>query len=449
MSLMEPAGCREQLCHDGACRAADLTALLLPDVRWLWEQIARRADQRADAAMNTGTITITAPVSSAQRAAVIGLVPARLPAGRTRRIDLERLTQTLQTHGPHLTPGAVAAHAVGRQLACRAADSARLTARLAALQHLRRRLARALPATAPLQPDDTGWDSLRRRGTLARLLQHPAPEQLLTAAFAVLQHLPASGRADRRRLAHTATGNPHALDSGSELAAFVLAEAATACGDACTPARDAWDRLGVDLDTLTGGLLTVGIHPASWHIPAGQPTQLLPWVLRRAAWPAPRHGEDRWVFLTENPSVAAAALDSADSRVRLLCTVGTPSRTTLEALERLAAAGWRIAVRGDFDAGGLALVRAVLTAVPHARAWRMTASDYTAALHPTPFEPDVVDPDRLGTTPWDSPLAAAMAETGRPAYEEALLENLLADLRRGFPPPQEPGCAGSAAAEST
>jgi uncharacterized protein (TIGR02679 family) len=204
-------------------------------------------------------------------------------------------------------------------------------------------------------------------------------------------------------------------------------------------------RLGVDLDTFTGGLFTLGIHPAGWHIPPGQPGILIPWVLRRAAWPAPPHGEDRWVFLTENPSVAAAALDTADSGVRLLCTVGTPSRSTLEAVARLAVAGWRIAVRADFDGGGLALVRAVLTIVPHARAWRMTASDYTASLHPTPFEPGVVDPDRLGSTPWDPSLATAMRETGRPAYEEALIDDLLADLRRGSPPPDQPAHAGPAA----
>ncbi|MFI0242268.1 DUF2399 domain-containing protein [Streptomyces sp. NPDC016845] len=119
--------------------------------------------------------------------------------------------------------------------------------------------------------------------------------------------------------------------------------------------------------------------------------------------------------------------------------MGTPSRTTLQALQRLAAAGWRIAARADFDGGGLALVRAVLTAVPHARPWRMTASDYIAALHPAPFEPDSLDPDRLGDTPWAPLLATVMRDTGRPAYEEALIEDLLADLRCGSPPPGKPG----------
>jgi uncharacterized protein (TIGR02679 family) len=440
--------CPEQLCHNGGCRNADLAALLLPEVRWLWEQVARRADQCGDAAMDGGTMTITTPGAAAQRAAVIGLLGARpLPAGCTRRIDLQRLTQALQRRGPHLTPGVVAAHALGRPLAHRSADKARLTARLTPLQHLRSRLGRALPPTVPLRPQDTGWDSLRRRGTLARLLQHPCPEQLLTAAFAVLAHLPASARADRRRLAHAATGYPHALDAGTELAALVLAEAATARpGDGPSASlREAWDRLGVDLDTSTGGLLTLGVLPTGWHLPPGAPTVLIPWVLHRAEWPAPARNEDRWVFLTENPSVAAAALDSVEGDVRLLCTVGTPSRTELDAVARLAAAGWRIAVRADFDCAGLALVRAVLAAVPGAQAWRMTAADYQASLHPAPFEPDVLDLDRIEDTSWDPELAAAMRLSGRPAYEEALIEELLADIRHGSPPFGTPVYANSAA----
>lgn len=435
----DPTTCPEQLCHNGACRRTDLAPLLSPNVRWLWEQVAQRADQRGDAVMNSGTMTITTPHSPAQRAAVIGLLaPRTLPPGVTRRIDLGQLTQALSRRAPGLTPGAVTAHALGRPLATRAADKARLAARLTTLQHLRSRLARALPATAPVRPDDAGWDSLRRRGTLARLQQHPDPHHLLEACFAVLHHLPTAGRTDRRRLAHTAAGNPHALDAGTDLACLVLAEAATGSrADTAGTAREAWERLGVDLDTLTGGLLTLGVHPAGWHLPANQPIVLTPHVLRDAQWPAPRQHERPWIFLTENPAVAAAAVNDVEA-VRLLCTVGTPSRAELQALARLADSGWRIAVRADFDAAGLALVRAVLHTVPEAEAWRMTADDYTASLHPSPFEPGVLDLDHLGDSPWNPPLAAAMHACGRPAYEEGLLGPLLTDLRKGYPSTSTP-----------
>ncbi|MBX4179039.1 DUF2399 domain-containing protein [Streptomyces geysiriensis] len=161
-------------------------------------------------------------------------------------------------------------------------------------------------------------------------------------------------------------------------------------------------------------------------------------MLRDAQWPTPRQHEHPWVFLTENPAVAAAALDEIEGPLRLLCTAGTPSRTELHALARLADSGWRIAVRADFDAAGLALVRAVLDAVPEAAAWRMTADDYTASLHPSPFEPGALDLDRLGDTPWDPPLSAAMRACGRPAYEEGLLGPLLTDLRQGYPSASAP-----------
>jgi len=60
------------------------------------------------------------------------------------------------------------------------------------------------------------------------------------------------------------------------------------------------------------------------------------------------------VFVTENPSVIAAAATAAGtidgtaddqaSPIRLLCTVGTPSAIEAAAIARLAGAGWQVAV---------------------------------------------------------------------------------------------------------
>ncbi|MFE5757508.1 DUF2399 domain-containing protein [Streptomyces massasporeus] len=436
---MTTAICPEQLC-DRACHGADLSALLAPNLVWLWEQIGQRADQRGDPAMTSRTTTITAPPSAAARAGVLGLLGTRvLRPGQHRRIDLEELTQHLRRHGPALTPGSVAAHALGRPVGQRTADRARHTARLASLRQLRNRLYRALPERAPVRPVDEGWEELHRSGRVARITQHPAPEKLLRACAAALEHLPASGRIDRRVLAHAAAGCPHALDAGRDLAGLVLAEA-TASGliDPGTARREAWERLGVTLDMLAGGLLSLGLHPCGWHIPAGHPLVLTPWTLQRVTWPAPGIDEPGWVFITENPSITAAALAIDTVPVRLLCTVGTPSRTELEAVAQLAATGWRIAVRADFDAAGIGHVRAVLDTVPEAQVWRMAAADYSASLHPAPFEPAVLDTDRLAVTPWDSALATTMRQHGRPAYEEALIDELLTDLRNGHPPPTAP-----------
>ncbi|WP_406416474.1 TIGR02679 domain-containing protein [Streptomyces sp. NBC_00873] len=128
-----PAPCPDALCPDGACDSAEFGALLGDKVMWLWKQFADRADR----AMEHGTVTITAPSDAAQRAAVLGLLGTRsLRPGQSKRINLPELTRRLRARGPRLTPAAVAAHALRRALGQNAAEHARQAARLAGLQEL-------------------------------------------------------------------------------------------------------------------------------------------------------------------------------------------------------------------------------------------------------------------------------------------------------------------------
>ncbi|MEV7108949.1 DUF2399 domain-containing protein [Streptomyces atroolivaceus] len=432
-----PADCPQQWCTGGACDGARLESLLTEEARWLWEQLAARADRGGEPSLTGGTTMITAPAASAQRAAVLGLVGSRILApGERRRIRLEELTRRVRQHGPRLTPGAVAAHAAGRSLGSTATERARQFARTTSLRHLRARLTRDLPGQAPLRPADETWEELHRTGRVARVLQHPAPEQLLKTAAEVLRLLPPHGRIDRRLLAFHAAGTPHGLDAGTDLAGLVLAEASAAgLTTAKMPPRTAWGILGVDLDRLGGGLLSLGVHPDGWQVPARFPLVLPPATLTDVHWPAPP-GEGSWVFVTENPSVTTAALELPPGvPVRLLCTVGTPSATELDTLARLADSGWNIAVRADFDASGIGHMRAALRAVPRARPWRMSADDYVRSLHPTPFQPAALDTERLPETEWDPALRTVMCAAGRPAYEEALLDDLLNDIRSMRPGP--------------
>jgi uncharacterized protein (TIGR02679 family) len=202
--------------------------------------------------------------------------------------------------------------------------------------------------------------------------------------------------------------------------------------------RHAWDALGVDIDNLTGGLLALGIHPAGWHLPPDAVVMLPPRELADVRWPTPEQA-GTWVFVTENPSVLAAAADvvrNAGTPVRLLCTVGTPSAVENAAVGRLALAGWNAAVRADFDPAGLAHVRALLAAAPTAVPWRMSATDYEFSAA------EVGEAGRLGVepsaTPWAPALAAAMTARGCVAYEEDLLPLLLGDLATGRPPAPRP-----------
>ena len=424
------AGC--SLCG-GECAGAELPPLLDPRLRWFWEQIGRAADRRGDPALVEGSLSVRGAISPDERAAAIGLVGGRvLKQGQSRTIDLSQLTLKLRVRGARLTPGAVAAHALGRRLALRAAADAERRRQEQELLTVFRDAARSMPNS--LYEPDQIWASLRRSGWIARLATIDEPERFLRSATAVVAALPpADMRVDRRRLAADATGDPHALDHGSPLARFVIALLVGAGRIAPRQRpRDAWASVGVDSDDVVGGLTAVGLVPLGWNVPSSAAVTLPPRTLSRCEWPKP-DSSDSWVFVTENPSVASAAADLAAGgvKVRLLCTSGTPSAEEIAAIARLPLQGWRIAVRADFDSAGLAHVAAVLEKTPGAVPWRMGAADYAESVQDV--IPDEATLEGLPDAPWDSQLSVVMRERGIAAYEEALLPALLEDLRRGRP----------------
>ena len=429
------AGC--PLCG-GACVGAALGPLLDPRVAWLWEQIAAAADRRGDADMAQGTLTIEAATSPEERAASGSLLGERaLKAGQRRRLDLSHLTRRLRVRGPHLTPGAVAAHALNRQLAARARAAAQRENAEAELRNLFMQIAQAVPGALPAASDPAlVWQALRRGGWLARVLAAAAPSYVVRTAYSIVARLPPPGtRADRRRLATDATGNPHALDEGTLLGSFTLAILVAA--GRIQPkrrARAAWAEAGVDSDDVTGGLVAVGILPVGWTLPLGTVATLPPRVLSACKWPDPG-ASNQWVFVTENPSVASAAADMIfeSPAIRLLCTSGTPFAREIAAIARLGTAGWRIAARADFDEAGLNHVAAILKGVADAEPWRMGADDYLASLVAETSDSVRLDVSTLPDADWDPRLSTAMKERGIAGYEEALLPLLLDDLQCGFP----------------
>jgi hypothetical protein len=98
---------------------------------------------------------------------------------------------------------------------------------------------------------------------------------------------------------------------------------------------------------------------------------------------------------------------------------------------RLAASGWRVAVRADFDEAGLNHVTALLKGVPEAVPWRMGADDYLESLATFQERTGNRNMERVPDCVWDSRLADTMRRKGTAAFEEALLPRLLEDLRRG------------------
>jgi uncharacterized protein (TIGR02679 family) len=418
---------------DGACHQANLEPLLDPRLRWLWAQLARAADRRGDATLVEGTIVVRAPENAEERSIAVGLVGGRgLRASQSCRVNLGELTLKLRVRGALLTPGAVSAHALGRRVAVRAADSERRRTREGQLREVLVTASRASVHDAT-RDTERAWNALKRGGLVARLLGSTDPERLIRSAVSIIDLLPTASRTDRRHLATEATGNPHALDHGSILSALVLGTlAADGRIDWRHRPRHAWASVGVDYDDVVGGLISVGVLPQGWCVPTGDVVTIPPRVLSTCRWPAPI-ASDSWVFVTENPSVIAAASELATGDpVRLLCTNGTPSATEIDAIAGLAAAGWRIAVRADFDAAGLRHVSAILDAIPMATPWRMNLAHYRESLRAMHEEQIALDP--LPETLWDMNLLAMMLQEGVAAYEEALLPALLKDLSSGYPP---------------
>lgn len=417
----------------GRCAGADLSPLLLPELEWLWAAVADAADRRGDATMLDGpAVTATAPSDPAARAAVAGLVARAPRPGQQIRVKLDVLTNLVQGRHPNLTPGAVAAHATGRTLALRAAQRIEQTARVD-------RLRTALCAACDKEPELVGrgpslFDRLRRNGWITRLQALPGNatiiRQAATVAGAVMR-IPDGERFDRRLLV---PGDPHALDDGTALTGvtlMLLSGTGRIAPDPRATPRSLWAQAGVDCDELMGGLTVHGIHPDRWKLPSGAVCTLPPRELNNPKWPAPPSG-GAWVFVTENPSVLAAAADlvsreSEHAPVRLICTMGTPSAVEIAAIAKLAATGWQVAVRADFDPAGIRHVTALLNGVPTAVPWRMTVADYRAS-NPTAQAGEPVPP-----TPWEPNLAEIINSAGTFAFEEGLIWELMKDLARGSP----------------
>lgn len=401
-----------RLC-DGTCSEATLDGLAAAELAWLWAGLAEAADRRGDPALRTGTTTLTAPADVAARAEAAGLFGRRhLIAGQRVRVDLAALAERLAP----LTPGAAAAHGVGRRLAQRAEAAAARTEGEAAL---RARAAEVIPDVA----GDEAWAALRRAGWVTRLLD-VNDMALLERAAAVLARLPAPGTAsvDRRVLAQAAAGDPHALDRGQPVGGLALALlAATGRIAPGSAPRDGWAAVGVTYDDIVGGLTCLGVAPAGWNVPPGAAVTLPPRTLAASSWSAGAGV----VFVTENPSILSAAASIPEARV--VCTSGTPSTVEVAALAALADAGWQLRVRADFDDAGLNHVAVILSAAPRARPWRMGVTDYRRGLR-TGDRSVRLRIERLPATPWEPALADVMATEGVAVFEESLLDELVCDV---------------------
>jgi uncharacterized protein (TIGR02679 family) len=285
-----------------------------------------------------------------------------------------------------------------------------------------------------------GWlEEVRRGGTLTRLPSVRAAS-LIEQAVDVLARVTAPGEVggSRGELAERVTGTAHGLDDDTVLARLVLRGLARARGEEfprdARARRELWEAAGVATDQVSSTVLTYGLLPQGddWAARvlrqrslAGAETHLSMRDLRRIQWRLPTDVE---VFICENPRVIEAAADKG-GRHPLVCTSGNPATTVLALLDALAAAGARLAYRGDFDWPGLAMANRIISRYA-ARPWQMNAADYelhvsVARARATPLQPLAGHPV---VASWDPELTPAMQVLGVSVQEESALELLLADL---------------------
>ncbi|MFF0598785.1 TIGR02679 family protein [Streptomyces antibioticus] len=262
--------------------------------------------------------------------------------------------------------------------------------------------------------------------------------RLLADALAVLAELPARAEPLPVFAARVLKGDSHALDDGTRLSALVLRALAhlydTVAPESSADRRALWSRAGVADDDLSATVLVGGLRPvgegplarvARVCAEAGQAASVTlaqvrsPGEFALAPDPAPV------VHAVENPSILALALRRfGPDCPPLVCTSGWPNSAAVLLLRLLARRGAVLRYHGDFDGEGVRIAAFLLDRTP-ARPWRMTVSDYRAAVARTPNGPG---PGRLTEAPWDPELTRAMHQHGTAVVEELVADVLLADL---------------------
>jgi uncharacterized protein (TIGR02679 family) len=277
----------------------------------------------------------------------------------------------------------------------------------------------------------TNW--LHRGGVLTRLAPGDAGPTLAVAvrtlATALDGERPPAGLAE---LASEVTGDAHGLDDGTPAAALVLRALAfaldTPAATSAAERRLLWQRAGVSTDEISGTVITYGLRPPGagrWaammreRAGLGLITHLTVHELRRAG-DLTRPGEV--VHVCENPQVLQR-LAAAGVGLPLACTSGNPAAAGMLLLDRTV-----VRYHGDFDWPGIAIARRIVDR--GAQPWRLGRADYCDAVERLPAGRRLALTGRAETTPWDPELGPAMTASNVAVHEEAIVDLLLADLRR-------------------
>ena len=313
-----------------------------------------------------------------------------------------------------------------------------------------------------------------------------AARQTVDRAASVLRALPLEPPGELLSVfARRVLGDAHGLDADRRVGRLVVAairgagvgagvggsgrdgdHEGTAGGRETAADRDVWGSVGLAASTVTSTVLCLGVRghddpgrpegrpdgrhgsgavasatAASLEAMAGAvaPVVLtLEQVRSGGVRPVEGHG---WVYVVENPTVVEAVATGwaalpeerrpPSSAPVVVCTNGQPTLAVVDLVTRLAADGAGVRYHGDFDWPGLRIATALGRAVRWTP-WRFTSADYVAAAAGgSPARPLRGSP---AESPWDPELATVMAAHGVVIEEEALIDELVADVLRRPPP---------------
>ncbi|WP_079035161.1 TIGR02679 family protein [Streptomyces hirsutus] len=391
-----------------------------PGLAWL---VGRARQRMARGRPLTGSVSLSAPDASQRRAAerLLGRAPR---TGGSLSVRLDTVDAVLRRSG--VSPDGLAAAVV--------ALTGPVTLRAETRDREERAWEEAYAPLGTLDAELAPWaERMRGDGLVRRLARTPeAAGPLVEAAVRALRALPVSPPTSRATFAARNLSGAHALDEGTPLATLVLSGLRSLTGfpdgAGAQWRREAWASAGLLMDDLSSTVLTLnlrGTPPLDWMADAGEPTVLTLRSLTRHP-PALVVPTTEIVHVCENPAVLSAAADAFGSACPpLVCLQGQPSAAALTLLRGLFAQGAGLLYHGDFDWGGVRIAVALGRSVPW-QPWRYTAAHYRAAAARAAEAPDLTGPP--AATPWDPALAVALAECGVRVEEEAVLDDLLADL---------------------
>lgn len=174
-----------------------------------------------------------------------------------------------------------------------------------------------------------------------------------------------------------------------------------------------------------------GVHPIWLEAVRYQTVQNVPLrelVKLKRVYPA--YGKNVWVV--ENSGVCSTLLDY-EAGIPIISTNGQFKLAALLLLDLLAAEGCTLHYAGDFDPEGLGMAQRLMDRYPdHVKIWHMDLANYRKTLPVKELSRDQIE--KLNSIENHELLKVAeeMRRIGKAGYQEALVEEMLADLRKGI-----------------